>query len=439
MTTAAPRRIRVVVVNWNGGERTLTCLHSVLDADVPDGCTIEVVLVDNASTDGIVDRVRDELATVRVIENASNLGFAGGVNSALRDLGAPGNDDLAAVALVNNDAVVEPGWLAPLLATLDSATDIGAACPKILLTDRYLDLAITTDAAPRGALDARPLGVRVSAIRIGDDDAWARTRFVRGFHGPETGPPPEAHYQWTGAEALLRVPVDEDHPLPAVELRLAADTPRTVTLMSGSASKVHEVGTEPAWYPAALDGVPVDLVNNVGTTLARDAYGADRGWLEVDHGQFDEPTDVFAWCGGAVLLGAGYLRDVGVFDERLFLYSEDLELSWRGHARGWRYRTAPDSVVRHEHAAASGEHSDTKTFYDERNHLLVVTRHGDRRLVTRTLVRYLLVTASYTRRDVVAPLIERRPVTTSALRSRFRALAGYARLAPAMLAQRRHR
>lgn len=435
-TPDASRRIRVVVVNWNGGTRTITCLRSVLDADVPEGCTVEVVLVDNASHDGIVGRVRAELPGVRVIENAANLGFAGGVNSALRDLAASGNDDLDAVALVNNDAIVEPDWLPPLLATLDSAPDIGAACPKILLTDRYLDLTITTDATPRGALDARPLGVRVSAIRIGDDDAWTRTRFVRGFHGPESGPPPEAHYQWTGAEALLRIPVDDDHPLPALELRLAADTPRTVTLASGSASKVHDVGPEPAWYPAALDGTPVDLVNNVGTTLARDAYGADRGWLEIDGGQFDEPDDVFAWCGGAVLLGADYLRQVGLFDERLFLYSEDLELSWRGRARGWRYRTAPDSVVRHEHAAASGEHSDTKTFYDERNHLLVVTRHGDRRLVTRTLVRYLLVTASYTRRDVVAPLIERRPVTMSALRTRLRALGGYARLAPAMLAAR---
>ena len=51
------------------------------------------------------------------------------------------------------------------------------------------------------------------------------------------------------------------------------------------------------------------------------------------------PTvDVQAWCGGAVLLRASYLADVGGFDERLFLYYEDVDLSMRGTERGWRYR-----------------------------------------------------------------------------------------------------
>ena len=424
--------IRAVVVNWNGGDRTVSALRSLLDAEIPHGSRLDAVLVDNGSTDGIAERVSRDLPAVRVLRNDHNLGFAGGVNRALRDL-----DGVDLIALLNNDATVASDWLEPLVATLDADDDIGAACPKILLAEQYLDLDILAPARVHGALDPRPLGVRVSAVRLGDGDAWTRSRFAQGFHGPETGRAPEGIYQWTTERARLRVPVDPDRPHPACELRLAADEPTPVTLRSGNETKQHKVGRDPAWYPAPLDGVPVDVINNVGTTLVRDAYGADRGWLEVDDGQLDQPADVFAWCGGAVLLRADYLRDVGGFDERLFVYSEDLELSWRGKARGWRYRTAPRSVVRHEHAATSGEGSSAKAHFDERNHLLVVTRHGAPRLVARTLVRYLLVTASYARRDVVAPLTAGRPVRAHTLRSRLRALGGYARLAPAMLRARR--
>ena len=65
-------------------------------------------MVDNGSTDGSVD---DGVwyPGVRLLQTGRNLGFAGGVNAGLEDLG-----ELYAVALVNSDAFVEPGWLRPL-------------------------------------------------------------------------------------------------------------------------------------------------------------------------------------------------------------------------------------------------------------------------------------------------------------------------------------
>ena len=53
---------------------------------------------------------------------------------------------------------------------------------------------------------------------------------------------------------------------------------------------------------------------------------------------------MFAWCGGGVLLRPRYLADVGLFDERFFLYYEDTDLSWRGRSRGWRYRYVPEAA-----------------------------------------------------------------------------------------------
>ena len=96
-----------------------------------------------------------------------------------------------------------------------------------------------------------------------------------------------------------------------------------------------------------------DVIDNVGVEQGKWGRGADRGHLEPDRGQYDAPADVFGWCGAAVLLRASYLDAVGEFDERLFLYCEDLELSWRGRAFGWRYRTVPESVVRHVHGATA--------------------------------------------------------------------------------------
>src|SRR5829696_3942702 len=97
--------VGVVVVNHNGGDLTVDCLRSVVHTAWPAD-QLRVVMVDNASSDGVAARVRDELPVVRVIEQPSNDGFGAGCNAGIRALG---NVDF--VALVNNDATVEPGWL----------------------------------------------------------------------------------------------------------------------------------------------------------------------------------------------------------------------------------------------------------------------------------------------------------------------------------------
>ena len=81
------------------------------------------------------------------------------------------------------------------------------------------------------------------------------------------------------------------------------------------------------------------------------------------------------------------------FDERLFLYYEDLELSWRGRRRGWRYRYVPGSVVRHAHAATAGQDSAVARYYNERNRLLVLARHATLQRLLPAVFRYVLSTA----------------------------------------------
>ena len=135
--------VRVVVVSYNACDLTLACLRSILATEWPPD-RLETVLVDNASTEPVVARVRSELPAVRVITNESNLGFGAANNIALRD-----RREFDYLALVNNDAAVEPGWLAPLV---DRWRRPRARCrlPQVLLGSRFLPVVLRSTTHRRG-------------------------------------------------------------------------------------------------------------------------------------------------------------------------------------------------------------------------------------------------------------------------------------------------
>jgi GT2 family glycosyltransferase len=382
-----------------------------------------VIVVDNASTDGSVDAIRERFPDVRVIEAGANLGFAGGNNLALRDL-----EGIDYVALLNNDAFVEPGWLEPLVEALEADPELGAVCPKILFEPRFVELALGSPTFTPGRGDPRSLGVRVSGVRIDGVDRTADTHFADGFWGEERGPGNEERFHWSRGTATLRAPDGR-----TASIRLAAERPKQIQIGTTTA----EVTTEPRWFDVPLDGPRVDVIQNAGSVLIAGGYAGDRGFMEVDRGQYDEPADVFAWCGCAVLMRREYLEDVGLLDERLFLYYEDIDLSWRGQLRGWRYRYVPQSVVRHLHATSSVEGSELFRYYVERNRLLVHVKNAPTAYAVRALADWALPTARFAVRDTVSPLLHGRRPQLGLVRGRLVALGGFLRLAPAMLADRR--
>ena len=208
--------------------------------------------------------------------------------------------------------------------------------------------------------------------------------------------------------------VDEANDFGFVDLELAAEQEKTVVLSCGRYRATAAVG--PDWRRVRVPfwQRPFSVVNNVGGVFIEDGFGADRGYLQVDDGRFEEPCEVFNWCGGGVLLRPSYLADVGLFDERFFLYYEDTDLSWRGQHRGWRYRYVPESVIRHLHAASSGETSSTFQFFVERNRLLALTKNA----------------AGRPRRAVGDRLGHRHPVVRSARRAAAAAAGPPAAAAP---------
>jgi GT2 family glycosyltransferase len=115
-------RVSVIVLAWNGVAYLDDCLNAVLGQQGPD---FELVVVDNASTDGSADLVAERFAAARLIRNRRNLGFAGGCNVGLR--AATGD----VLVLLNQDTVVHDGWLAALTAAFDEPT-VGIAGCKAL-------------------------------------------------------------------------------------------------------------------------------------------------------------------------------------------------------------------------------------------------------------------------------------------------------------------
>src|SRR5205823_2497072 len=101
-----------------------------------------------------------------------------------------------------------------------------------------------------------------------------------------------------------------------------------------------------------LKGEP-KRIHSAGLCLYRDGRGGDRGFRQADVGQYDEPAEVFGGCGASVLYRRSMLDDVGLLDERFFVYYEDLDLAWRARLRGWKFAYEPKSVVYHVHCGSS--------------------------------------------------------------------------------------
>jgi GT2 family glycosyltransferase len=124
--------VSVLVVNWNRKELLRKCLNSLLSQEIDttkQAAGVEIIVIDNLSTDGSVDMLRHEFAQVTVIENTSNIGFCAANNQGLA---------LACgqfIALLNNDAEASPAWLAELLKAFEGRDDIGMAASKIVAWD----------------------------------------------------------------------------------------------------------------------------------------------------------------------------------------------------------------------------------------------------------------------------------------------------------------
>lgn len=119
--------VSVIIVNWNGRIHLEVCLDSLLKQTYPN---FEIILVDNASTDDSVSFVRQKYYhpghKIQIIQNETNLGFAGGNNRGIR----AAKDKY--ILLLNNDTEVHEKWIEELVNAAEKDSSIGMCASKIL-------------------------------------------------------------------------------------------------------------------------------------------------------------------------------------------------------------------------------------------------------------------------------------------------------------------
>ncbi len=132
MTEQRPE-VSVVIVSYNTRAMTLRCLQTLLDG--LGGLRAEVWVVDNASTDGSADAIRDAFPRVRLIANATNAGFGKANNQAMR--AACGEFLL----LLNSDAFPEPGAIAQLVEYARAQPRVGVVGPRLNNADGSMQVS----------------------------------------------------------------------------------------------------------------------------------------------------------------------------------------------------------------------------------------------------------------------------------------------------------
>lgn len=167
-------RVSVIVVNYNGKGYLEGCLISLAKQTYPN---YEIVLVDNASSDGSIEWAARHLPQAKILRNPHNLGFAAANNQAIA------STQSEFVALLNNDVEVEPTWLEELTRGAELSPCIGMCASKILFYHH------------RDRIDSAGIEVDLAGI------AWNRANGARDEGGQEVQ---EEVFGSSAAAALYR-------------------------------------------------------------------------------------------------------------------------------------------------------------------------------------------------------------------------------------------
>jgi GT2 family glycosyltransferase len=120
----------IIILNWNSREMTANCIRSVRAMEAP---SYDIIVVDNASTDGSAQYLAHEFPQIAVLPQSRNLGFAAGCNVGMRHALAKGAEYML---LLNNDTYVARDFLSELLAPMEADSKTAAVCSKIYFADR---------------------------------------------------------------------------------------------------------------------------------------------------------------------------------------------------------------------------------------------------------------------------------------------------------------
>jgi hypothetical protein len=300
MDEASTPDLSIIIVSWNVRDLLRACLRSLMIDDqrltVSDSSSIvygpwslEVIVIDNASSDGSAAMVAAEFPTVRLLANTENVGFTRGNNQGL--VVAHGRY----VFFLNPDTEVVSDAMATMIAYMDAHPEVGALGPQL----RYGD------------------GSRQSSQRRFPTFAMALFESTPlAWHWP--GNPWARRYRMEDQGSETRDQASGDRRQETGDRRQASGVRRQA---SGDGS------------PTARPRIQTPD----GREKADQAAGLEVDWL----------------VGAALMVRRDVLEQIGGFDEDYFMYSEELDWCRRAKAAGWQIAYLPAAQVIHHEGKSS--------------------------------------------------------------------------------------
>lgn len=379
--------VSIIVVNYNGRKLLEECLRALRKIDYPKQM-YEVIMVDNNSSDDSVSFVHHNFPEVYLVRNEKNLGFVGGNKVGL----TYANGEY--IVLLNTDTKVDTHWLDALVSTAQSP-DVGIVNSKLYYAVPFLELTLRSTTIERTQMDGSgnfsPVGILLEDILCVRPDLTNLVWYVEGFYKREVN---EFLCRWTKGEAKILVPYDPhvEHNRykitvrgPLVEKRSGAQFSLWLGkqrleegVLAPNQIKQFTLTIEPTTAAKKLTW----LVQNAGNVVFGDGYGRDRGsviwrdrketkeFYERDSEYFNNQTRLLAFCGASCLIKRKVIEEVGFFDEKYYMYYEDLDLSLRAWLAGWNIVYEPKSIVYHKHKVSTNSIKGAFMLHQvEKNHM----------------------------------------------------------------------
>jgi GT2 family glycosyltransferase len=128
---------------------------------------------------------------------------------------------------------------------------------------------------------------------------------------------------------------------------------------------------------------------------------ADTGRGQVDRGQFDQPSMVDYVFGTVMLIQRKVFESVGLFDERFFLYLEDLDLCLRAKKKGFSLLFVPEACVWHIGSASTAQHQEIRKFHYVKSTIIFLKKHLSRVVIPLALLFWSAVLIRMVIQDIL--------------------------------------
>lgn len=164
------KRVAVVVLNWNGWRHSLACLESLRQLEYPD---YDILVVDNASTDGSVEHIQRAMPELRVFQSGTNFCFDGGCNVGMAHAAQAGAEY---IWLINIDATCVPQAPAELVRMADTDARLGALGAVIYVAGHKAEIQLSRAAKCNFGMARRVICAGLAILERVDDDARALSK-----------------------------------------------------------------------------------------------------------------------------------------------------------------------------------------------------------------------------------------------------------------------